>query len=141
MPEEIWPALLRQRDLSRGSVGGVDHPPDCVGQPEGVEALDVDDDEELQEAGPRAMRSPSIAAAKGWGVATTPIAGGATSCGPGPSAVGGRGSRAASTSQSTRSMLPGERGAIAAAIGDDTFRASPGAGPQRVKAPEAPGMA
>jgi hypothetical protein len=44
--------LLHQRDLSGGSTGGVDHPPDCVGQPEGVEALGVDDDEELQEAGP-----------------------------------------------------------------------------------------
>jgi hypothetical protein len=45
--EEIWSALLRQRDLSRGSVGGVDHPLNCVGQLEGVEALDVDDDKEL----------------------------------------------------------------------------------------------
>jgi hypothetical protein len=41
------PALLHQRDLSGGSGGGVDHPPDCVGQPEGVEALGVNDDEEL----------------------------------------------------------------------------------------------
>jgi hypothetical protein len=46
-PEEIWPALLPQGDLPGGCPRGVDHPPDCVGQPEGVEALDVDDDEEL----------------------------------------------------------------------------------------------
>jgi hypothetical protein len=30
-PEELWPALLHQHDLTRGSVGGADHPPDCVG--------------------------------------------------------------------------------------------------------------
>jgi hypothetical protein len=47
----------------------------------------------------------------------------------------------ASTSRSTRSMLPGERGAGAAAISDGTFRAPPGAGPLRVKALEAPGAA
>jgi hypothetical protein len=52
-PEELWPALLHQHDLSGGSARGVDHPSDRVGQPEGGEALGVDDDEELQEAGPR----------------------------------------------------------------------------------------
>jgi hypothetical protein len=52
-PEELWPALLHQRDLSGGSAGGVDYPPDCIGQPEGDEAPGVDDDEELPEAGPR----------------------------------------------------------------------------------------
>jgi hypothetical protein len=36
-------------------------------------------------------------------------------------------------------MLPGERGASAAATGDGAFRAPPGAGPRRVKALEAPG--
>jgi hypothetical protein len=46
-PEELWPALLHQRDLSGGSAGGVDHPPDCVGQLEGVKALGVNDDEQL----------------------------------------------------------------------------------------------
>jgi hypothetical protein len=51
-PEEIWPALLCQCDLFRGSAGGIDHPPDCVRQLEGVKALDIDDDEALQEAGP-----------------------------------------------------------------------------------------
>jgi hypothetical protein len=51
--EELWPALLHQRDLSGGSARGVDHPPDCVRQPEGVEAQDVNDDKELQEWGPR----------------------------------------------------------------------------------------
>jgi hypothetical protein len=51
--EEIWPALLHQRDLSGGSAGGVDHPLDCVGQPKGVKAQDVEDDEELQEMGSR----------------------------------------------------------------------------------------
>jgi hypothetical protein len=35
-------------------------------------------------------------------------------------------------------MLPGARGASAAATGDDAFRAPPGAGPQRVKAREVP---
>jgi hypothetical protein len=47
----------------------------------------------------------------------------------------------ASTSQSTWSMLPGEREADAAAIGDGAFRAPLGAGPRRVKALEAPGAA
>jgi hypothetical protein len=47
----------------------------------------------------------------------------------------------ASTSQSTRSMLPGERGAGAATTGDGAFRAPPGAGPQRVRALEVPGAA
>jgi hypothetical protein len=46
-PKELWPALLHQHDLSGGSAGGVDHPSDCVGQPEGVEAQDIDDDKEL----------------------------------------------------------------------------------------------
>jgi hypothetical protein len=45
--EEIWPALLPQ------AASDVDYSPDCVGQPEGVEAPGVDDNEELQEAGPR----------------------------------------------------------------------------------------
>jgi hypothetical protein len=31
-PEELWPALLHQRDLSGGSAGGVDYTPDYVGQ-------------------------------------------------------------------------------------------------------------
>jgi hypothetical protein len=52
-PEELWLALLHQRDLSGGSARGIDHPSDCVGQPKGVEALGIDDDEELQEAGPQ----------------------------------------------------------------------------------------
>jgi hypothetical protein len=82
------------------------------------------------------MRGPSIAAAKGWGVAITPFTGGA-----GGSAVGGGGPRAALTSRSTRSMLPGARGAGTAASGDGEFRVPPGAGPQRVRAPEAPGAA
>jgi hypothetical protein len=38
-------------------------------------------------------------------------------------------------------MLPGARGADAAATGDGAFRAPPGAGPQRVKALEVPGAA
>jgi hypothetical protein len=38
-------------------------------------------------------------------------------------------------------MLPGERGAGAAASGDGEFRAPPSAGPQRVRAPEVPGAA
>jgi hypothetical protein len=41
----------------------------------------------------------------------------------------GRGPRVASTSLSTRSMLPEARGAGAAAKGDGAFRAPPGAGP------------
>jgi hypothetical protein len=36
-------------------------------------------------------------------------------------------------------MLPGERGAGAAATGNGAFRAPPGTRPQRVKALEAPG--
>jgi hypothetical protein len=87
------------------------------------------------------MRGPSISAAKWRGVATTPVAGGATSCGPGSSAAGRRGPRAASTSRSTRSMLPRARGVGAAATGDGSFRAPPGAGPRRVKALEVPGPA
>jgi hypothetical protein len=46
-PEEIWPALLPQSNLPGGRARGVNHPPDCVGQPEGVEARSIDDDEEL----------------------------------------------------------------------------------------------
>jgi hypothetical protein len=38
-------------------------------------------------------------------------------------------------------MLPGERGAGAAANGDGEFRAPPSAGPRRVMAPEVPGAA
>jgi hypothetical protein len=38
-------------------------------------------------------------------------------------------------------MLPGERGAGAAATSDGVFRAPPGAGTRRVKALEAPGAA
>jgi hypothetical protein len=53
----------------------------------------------------------------------------------------GEGPRVASTSRSTRSMLPGAQGAGAAAIGDSTLRAPPGAGPRRVKALEVPGAA
>jgi hypothetical protein len=87
------------------------------------------------------MSGPSIAATKGRGVATTLVASGAASYGLGPSAAGGRGPRVASTSRSTRSMLPGEREAGATATGDGAFRAPPGAGPQRVKAPEDPGAA
>jgi hypothetical protein len=78
----------------------VDHPPDCIRQPESVEAPGIDDDEELQEAGPRANEGSNIAAARGRGVATTPFIGGAASCGPGPSAAGGRGPRVASTARS-----------------------------------------
>jgi hypothetical protein len=51
-PEEIWPTLLPQSNLPGGRARGVNHPPDCVGQSEGAEARGVDDDEELQEAGP-----------------------------------------------------------------------------------------
>jgi hypothetical protein len=47
----------------------------------------------------------------------------------------------ASTSWSTRSMLPEARGAGAAATGDSAFRAPLGAGPRRVKALEVPGAA
>jgi hypothetical protein len=46
----------------------------------------------------------------------------------------------ASTSRSTRSMLPGARGAGAATTGG-AFEAPPGAGPRRVKAPVVPGAA
>jgi hypothetical protein len=46
-PEELWPALLHQHDLSRGSVRGVDYPLDYIGQPEGDEALGINGDEDL----------------------------------------------------------------------------------------------
>jgi hypothetical protein len=41
-----------QSDLPGGRTGGVNHPSDGIEQPEGAEAQGVDDDEELQEAGP-----------------------------------------------------------------------------------------
>jgi hypothetical protein len=48
----------------------------------------------------------------------------------------------ASTSQSAQSMLPVGRGArVAAAAGEDTIGAPPGAGPRRVKAMEVAGAA
>jgi hypothetical protein len=47
----------------------------------------------------------------------------------------------ASTSLSTRSMLPKVRGAGTAAKGDSAFRAPPGARPRRVRALEVPGAA
>jgi hypothetical protein len=76
-------------------------------------------------------------------VATTPFAGGATSCGPGASASGGRGPRAASTSLSARFVLPEAwgAGASAAARGNGAFRAPPGAGPRRVRVLEVAGAA
>jgi hypothetical protein len=46
-PEEIWPALHPQGDLPGGCAGGIDYPPDYVGELEGFEAPDIDDDEEL----------------------------------------------------------------------------------------------
>jgi hypothetical protein len=82
-----------------------------------------------------------MSAARRWGVATTPDTGGATSYGPGPSASGGSGPRVASTSLSTRSMLPEARGAGAAARGDGAFRAPPGDGPRRVRVLKVPGAA
>jgi hypothetical protein len=91
---------------------------------------------------PGAMRGPSISVARRRGVATTPVAGGATSYGPGASATGGRGPREASTSRSARSMLLARQRAYSTtAIGDGMFRAPPGAGPRRVKAMEVPGAA
>jgi hypothetical protein len=51
------------------------------------------------------------------------------------------GPRAASTSQSSRSTLPRAWGVGATASGDGEFRAPPGAGPLRVRAPKAPGAA
>jgi hypothetical protein len=87
---------------------------------------------------PGAIRGPSSSAARQRGVATTPFAGGATSYGPGASASGGRGPRAASTSLSTRLMLPEARGAGATARGDGAFIAPPGAGPRKVRALEVP---
>jgi hypothetical protein len=60
---------------------------------------------------------------------------------PGHLQRGEGGPRAASTSRSTRSMLPEERGASVAANGNGEFRAPPDVGPQRVRAPEVPGAA
>jgi hypothetical protein len=122
-----------QSNLPSGRAGGVNHPPDCVRQPEGAEARGIDDDEELQEAGSRPDEGSQHRRHQGarsgdhsvhwWGQRICSR---------------GRGPRAASTSQSTRSMLPRARGAGAAASGDGEFRAPPGAGPLRVRAPEAP---
>jgi hypothetical protein len=79
MPEEIWPALLPQGNLPGGYAGGIDYPLDCVREPEGVEAPDVNDDKELQEAGPQGDEGSSIATSKGRGVATTLFTCGAAS--------------------------------------------------------------
>jgi hypothetical protein len=45
--EEIWPAMLPQGNLPSGHARGVNHPLDSIGQPEGVEAWGIDDNEEL----------------------------------------------------------------------------------------------
>jgi hypothetical protein len=52
-PDPLWPALLHQHDLSNREVGGRDCPTDYIGQPEGGEASILDNNEELQELGPR----------------------------------------------------------------------------------------
>jgi hypothetical protein len=46
-PDQVWPALLHQHDLANGEAGSGDRPSNCLGQPEGGEALVLDDDEEL----------------------------------------------------------------------------------------------
>jgi hypothetical protein len=108
---------------------------------EGVKALGVDDDEELQEAGPWGDKGSQHRRRQGAGSGDHSsrrrghLLWLRTICGQ------GEGPRAASTTRSTPSMLPGERGAGAAAIGDGTFRAPPGARPQRVRALEVPGAA
>jgi hypothetical protein len=113
---------------------------DYIGQPKGGEAPVFDDDEELQEVGPRCDEGSQ--GRRRRGVATTPVAKGAASSGSGASATGGRGPRMASGARSARSMLPAERGAnIAATSGDGAARAPHGAGPRRVKALEDPGAA
>jgi hypothetical protein len=53
MPDQLWHALLHQHDLSNGEAEDGDHPPDYIGQPKGGEAPVLDNDEELQEVGPR----------------------------------------------------------------------------------------
>jgi hypothetical protein len=142
MPEELWLALLHQHNLSGGSTGGVDNPANCVGQPEEDEALGIDDDEELQEVGPQRNEGSQHLRRQAAGSCDySNHTGRAISCGPGSPTAGGRGPRAASTCRSTRSMLPGARGADAAATGDGAFRAPLGAGPRRVKALEVPGAA
>jgi hypothetical protein len=60
--------------------------------------------------GPGAMRGPSIASARRRGVATRPVAKGATSGGATASIAGRRGPGMAEASQSARSMLPTDRG-------------------------------
>jgi hypothetical protein len=81
--------------------GGVDYPPNCIGQPEGDKAPGGDGARSSKKWDPSAMRGASISAARRRGVATTPVAGGATSYGPGSPTARGRGPRAASTSWST----------------------------------------
>jgi hypothetical protein len=51
-PDQLWPALLHQHDLANGEAGDGDRPLDYIGQPEGGQALVLDDNEELQEVGP-----------------------------------------------------------------------------------------
>jgi hypothetical protein len=51
--DQLWPALLHQRDLADAEARGGDRPPDRIGQLEGDEGPIPDDDEELQEVGPR----------------------------------------------------------------------------------------
>jgi hypothetical protein len=114
----------------------VNHPPDGVGHPEGVEPLGVDDDKELQEAGPwgdegsqerrRQVARSGDHSVRRWERKIC-------SRGGGP--------RAASTSRRARSMLPEAQGAGAAACGDGKFRAPPRGGPLKVRALEVPAAA
>jgi hypothetical protein len=51
-PDQLWPALLHQHDLSNGEARGGDCPLDYIGQSEGGESPVLEVDEELQEMGP-----------------------------------------------------------------------------------------
>jgi hypothetical protein len=49
--DQLWPALLHQRDLADGEAWGREHPLFHLRQAKGGEALVLDDDKQLQEVG------------------------------------------------------------------------------------------
>jgi hypothetical protein len=128
MPDQLWPALLHQYDLTDGEAWGGEHPPDCLRQAEGGEALVLDDDKELQEVGPRRNEGSQHRCCKARGGRDQAGHEGATSGGTAASTVGGRGPRMAVASRSARSMPAMEQGADnAIASGDGAAKAPLGA--------------
>jgi hypothetical protein len=120
----------------------VDRPPDGVGQPEGGEAPSLDDDEELQESGPRRDEGSQHLRRQAAGSRDHSCCKGCHLLWHRGVRNRGRGPRTASASRSARSILPAGWGAsITATSGDSAFRAPPGAGPRRVRAMVVPGAA